>query len=208
MKQETKVKKPPIFKSAVFFKTQKSEFNILLFVLLYVLLLQGFYLYVGITSEGGKLFWPFLRNYLNFPQWFTIVIAKTSKFLLQLSGYTVYQRSASNITIAGGRGVTIAWACLGAGAMSLWVAFITAHKAAIKYKIKWILPGIILICLVNVFRIITIALSYHYNWQYPLHFDAHTSFNVLTYMVILIFMYLFARNYSRTKSKTALPLSA
>ena len=199
MKQEIKLKKLAGLKYTGFLQTKKTDFNILLFVLLYVLLLQGFYFYIGITSEGGKLFWPFLRNHLNFPEWLTIMIAKSSKFLLELAGYTVYQRNPSNITIAGGKGVTIAWACLGAGAMSLWIAFITAHKAAIRYKIKWILPGIILICLVNALRIITIALSYHYNWQFPRHFDAHTSFNVLTYAIILIFMFIFVRSFNRAK---------
>src|SRR5205085_10613536 len=111
--------------------------------------------------------------------------------LLQVAGYSVQQTSVVNVTITGSRGVTIAWGCLGIGALSLWIAFITAHQCSFKYKLKWILPGIAIIFTLNILRIAMIALSNHYNWVYIRHFNAHSSFNLLTYAVIVLLMIFF-----------------
>ena len=178
---------------------KKSEFNILLFLGLYFLLKEGFYGYVGLTTPGGKLSSVFLTRYANFPYWFTVVVTKCSKFLLEVCGYAVYQLDAANVTIKGARGVTLAWGCLGIGALSLWMAFIIAHRTTIKYKLRWIIIGVVLIFIVNILRIDMIALSNYYHWQYFQHFNAHTSFDLLTYLVILIMMLVFVLNYNKKK---------
>lgn len=160
---------------------------------------------MGITSEGGKLFSPFLNKYANLPQWFSMAIAGSSRLLLQLTGYTVYQLNTTNITLAGGGSVNIAWACLGAGAMSLWAAFIAAHKTALRVKLKWIATGLMLICFINILRVVMITLSIHYHWSYIRHFDAHSSFNIVTYAFIVLLMYIFVRRYNYLKKKIAAP---
>ncbi len=180
-----------------------SAFNIIKFLVIFVLLLEGFYFYIAITSEGGRLFSPFLSKYLNFPDWLSMTITKFSKFLLEISGYRIYQKTPTNITITGSRGVNLDWACLGAGAMSLWVAFIAAHRCVVKFKLKWIAAGIGLICFVNTLRVVMIALSNHYHWVYIRHFDAHTSFNILTYTIVLLLMYLFVRSYNLLKKDSS-----
>lgn len=203
LKQPAKVKTTVHLKAFSFLNTKKSDFNILTFLLLYVVLLQGFYLYVGITSEGGKLFSPFLNKYADFPGWLSMGIAGSSKLLLEICGFDVYQLNAANITITGSKGVTLAFGCLGAGAMSLWIAFIVAHKADFGFKFKWIVAGLGIICFVNTLRVVMIALSNHYHWTYIRHFNAHTSFNMVTYAVIVLLMYIFVRRYNHLKKKTA-----
>lgn len=194
-------------KAIQFIGTKKTGFSIFQFLILYILLLRSFYVYIGITSEGGKLFSPFLTQYINFPQWLCMALAGASKFLLEACGYDVYQRNLANIAIAGGGGVTIAWACLGAGAMSLWVAFIIAHRAAIRFKLKWVAVGIGLICFINILRIMMITLSIHYHWTYIRHFDAHTSFNIVTYAFIILLMYIFVRRYNHLNKKIVVPVA-
>lgn len=180
---------------------KKSDFNILLFLFLYFFIKYAFYFYIGLTTPGGKMYFSFLDAYANFPYWLTLVVSKSSKFLLEVCGYNVYQRNDANITIAGSRGVTIAWGCLGIGAIGMWVAFITAHRVAMKFKLKWIFLGIGLIFLINIFRIDMIALSNHYSWVYFQSFNAHTSFDILTYVIILILMLVFVLVYNRKKVK-------
>jgi exosortase/archaeosortase family protein len=180
---------------------KKTEFNILLFLLLYLVLKYGFYLYVGFVTPGGKLFFSFPERYLNFPYWLTVAVAKLSKLLLEICGYAVYQKNAANITIEGSRGVTLAWGCLGAGAISLWIAFITAHRTKDGYKLKWIVAGCLLIFIVNILRIDMIALSNYYNWKYFQSFNAHTSFDALTYAIILLIMLVFVISYNKKKKK-------
>jgi len=160
-------------------------------------------LYVGFTTPGGKLFFPVLASYANVPEWFTLVVSKTSKLFLEIAGYPVYQKGENNITIQGSKGVTIAWGCLGIGAISLWLAFIAAHYTSVRNKLKWIITGIILIFILNIARIDMIALSNYHGWSYFQSFNAHTSFDVLTYIIILIMMAVFVRNHNRVRCGNA-----
>ena len=162
---------------------------------------EGFYFYVGLTSPGGKLFSPFLTRFANFPYWLSALVSGSARLLLTIMGYAVYQKSATNITITGSSGVNIAWGCLGVGAISLWIAFIIAHRWAIKNKVKWVVAGVVFIFIVNIMRIAMIALSNYYGWKYMHSFNAHTSFDVLTYAVILILMLFFTLQYNRQKNK-------
>jgi len=181
---------------------KKSDFNILLFLFLYFFIKYAFYFYVGLTTPGGKIFSSFLINYANFPYWLTITVTKISKILLELSGYEVYQISDSNITIRGSRGVTVAWGCLGVGAIGLWIAFIIAHRNfSVKNKLKWVVAGVALIFIINILRIDMIVLSNYYNWKYFRSFNAHTSFDILTYAVILVLMLVFVFAFNRRKIK-------
>ncbi len=176
---------------------KKKDFNILLFLALFLLMKEGFYVYVGLTTPGGRLFFPFLANYVNIPWWLTLLVSKFSKLLLELCRYDVYQLNPANITIAGSRGVTIAWGCLGIGAISLWIAFIAAHFYPGKQKLKWMFAGVLFIFILNILRIMMIALSNHYNWQYLQSFNAHSTFNILTYAIIVIMMLVFAARYNK-----------
>ena len=180
---------------------KKSNFSILYFLLTFLILYYGFYFYIGLSTPGGKVFIPFLYNYLNIPYWLSIVVVKLSVLLLKITGYSVYQKSAANITIKGSRGANISWGCLGAGVMILWLAFVSAHRAAFKFKLKWILGGIIFIYIFNAMRIIAILLSYYYHWYYFQSFNAHSTFNNITYVIIIILMIIFVRNYNRTEGR-------
>lgn len=181
---------------------KKVKFSIPVFLGVFIVLLQGFYAYVGLTTGGGRIYSSFLSEYVNFPYWLSAFVAKCAVVLLRVIGYTVHQTSAVNVTIEGSRGVTIAWGCLGVGAISLWVAFIVAHRCRLKYKLKWILPGIAIIFALNILRIIMIAISNHYNWVYIRHFNAHSSFNILTYGAIVLLMLFFVRNFNRLPENT------
>ena len=173
----------------------------MLFVAIFIFLLEGFYFYVGLATPGGKLSIPFLGNYLNFPYWLSVFVTKASKFVLEICGYSVWQARPDNITITGSRGVTIAWGCLGVGAMSLWLAFIMAHRYLLfRVKLKWIFAGLALIFIINIVRIMMIALSNHYNWYHIHAFNAHASFNTLTYAAIVVMMVVFARRYKKIKN--------
>ncbi len=179
----------------------KSNFNIIYFLLVFFFMYYGFYFYVALSTPGGRLYSPFLCHYLNIPDWLSIVVVKFSVILLKIAGYSVYQKSPANITLQGSTGANIIWGCLGAGVMILWFAFIVAHKARLVYKFKWIIAGILIIYFFNAMRIATILLSYKYNWSYLRSFNAHSTFNNITYIIIVILMLLFIRNYNRAKKQ-------
>lgn len=180
---------------------KKTNFSIVYFLIIFFVLYYGFYFYIGLSTPGGKMYFPFLHTYLNIPYWLSIIVVKASVLLLKIAGYDVYQRSAVNITIRGSHGATIAWGCLGAGVMIFWFAFIMAHKAKGTYKLKWIVSGIAIIYLFNAIRIAAILLSYYYNWQYLQTFNAHSTFNNITYIIIIILALIFVYNYNRTEGR-------
>lgn len=180
---------------------KRSEFNIILFLFLYFFFKYGFYFYIGLTTPGGKVHLPALEHYANIPYWLTLIASDLSALSLKLFGYEVHQYGADNVTITGSRGVTIAWGCLGIGAIGMWIAFIIAHKAKVKFKLKWILAGVAAIYIINIIRIDMIALSNYYNWTYLRSFNAHESFDILTYAVILVFMIIFVLVYNKYKRK-------
>ncbi len=183
---------------------KKSDFNILRFLAFFIVLIEGFYIYVGIISIGGRLYIPFLARYFNFPYWLTVAVAKSSVLFLELLGYSVHQANAVNISINGATGVTIAWPCLGVAPISLWIGFVAAHRYKAAYKIKWIIAGVCIIFLVNVLRIAVITLSNYHKWFYLEHFNAHTSFNILAYAIILLLMFVFIKNFNYKKNTEAL----
>ena len=176
---------------------KNHTFHILRFLLLFSGLTIAFYCYIGIVSPGGKTYSLFLDRYANFPAWLTYFICKSAKGLLQLIGYDVYQKKPNNVTITGGRGVNIIWACLGFGVMSFWVAFVAAHYAKWLYKLKWIFAGVALITGINILRIALIALALHHNWKAFMAIEPHLAFNVVSYIAIIALAVWFAFRYKR-----------
>lgn len=185
----------------------KNSFHILRFLLVFFLLKIGFNLYIGILSPGGKAYSPFLQHYLNFPAWLTYFICKCAKGLLQLMGYSVYQKALNNVTIMGSRGINIIWACLGLGVMSFWTAFVTAHTASFQYKLKWITFGILLITGINILRIASIALGFYYNWKAFNAIEPHFAFNVVSYIAISVLTIWFVVKYKKTSNNHPHPTS-
>jgi len=183
----------------------KPNFSIIYFLLYFTILYYGFYIYVGITTPDGRLYASFLHNYFNVPYWLSIIVTKGSELFLQIMGYDVYQKNPVNVTIRGSSGANIAWGCIGVGVLVVWFSFVAAHRADIKYKLKWIVWGVGLIFLFNIIRISIIILSYYYNWAYFKSFNAHSTFNNITYVIIFILMIIFVIRFNRKeKRKSAL----
>jgi exosortase/archaeosortase family protein len=177
--------------------TPKPTFHIFRFLILFALLTGGFYTYVGITSPGGKTYSPFLDHYLNITAWLTWLLAKAALTILKLSGFIVYQHAPNNVTIAGSPGVTILWACLGLGVMSFWSAFVIAHKATWQFRLKWCLIGIALITVLNIARIVLIALANHYHWRVITSLEPHETFNIASYILLFAIIGWFIRRYKQ-----------
>ena len=176
---------------------RNQRFNVLFFLIIFAALYYSFIAYIGIVSPGGKGYSPFLNHYLNIPAWLTYFMCTSAKTLLQFGGYDVYQKAPNNVSIHGSLGVNIIWACLGYGVMSFWVAFIAAHKARWLYKIKWIGIGIASIVVINIIRIASIPLAFHYNWKRYTAIEVHFLFNVVCYILIVGLAALFVYRYQR-----------
>ena len=115
------------------------------------------------------------------------VIDKTisiSKWILETLGYTVYTGSDRLIGIDGANGLWIGDNCNAISLFALFTGFIIAYKGKIKYKIPYILLGILSIELLNVLRVVGLAIL-------DTHSRAWTEFNHTYTFTIIIYAYIF-----------------
>lgn len=107
-----------------------------------------------------------------------------SKWIMEVFGYTVYTGADRLIGIDGASGLWVGDNCNGIILFSLFSWFIIAYKGKIKYKIIYIPVGIISIELLNVLRIVALAILDTYS-------RAWTEFNHTYTFTILIYGYIF-----------------
>ena len=78
---------------------KKVKFSIPVFLGIFIILLQGFYIYVGLTTKDGRIYSAFLEHYANFPFWLSAFVARCAAVLLQVAGYPVQQTSVVNTMV-------------------------------------------------------------------------------------------------------------
>ena len=107
-----------------------------------------------------------------------------SKSALEIMGYTVYTGADRLIGIDGSSGLWIGDNCNGITLFSLFAWFVIAYKGRIKYKLIYIPLGIISIQLLNVSRVVVLAIL-------DTHSRAWTEFNHTYTFTIIIYRYIF-----------------
>lgn len=112
------------------------------------------------------------------------ITVSLSKWILELFGYVVYTGSDRLIGIDGTGGLWIGDNCNGIILFSLFAWFVIAYKGKIKYKIPFIVFGIASIELLNVFRVVALAIL-------DTHSRAWTEFNHTYTFTIIIYGYIF-----------------
>ena len=107
-----------------------------------------------------------------------------SKWILESLGYAVYTGADRLIGIDGASGLWIGDNCNGIALFSLFACFIIAYKGKIKYKLIYIPLGIISIQLLNIFRVVVLAIIDTYSREW-------TEFNHTYTFTIIIYGYIF-----------------
>jgi len=166
---------------------------LLKFILCFCILYYGTLAIIGITTPG-RYYFAFADHYLDYVSGLRMLLLKTSKFLLQASGYEVYVKDVYTIKMQGGRGVRVVYSCLGYGLISFWLAFVFANKISFWKMVGWMLAGLLIIILLNVFRISLLLIAINRHWGTLFNLDNHTWFNIVAYTFIFMMMYLFDRS--------------
>ncbi len=107
-----------------------------------------------------------------------------SKWILEFLGYTVYTGADRLIGVDGASGLWIGDNCNGIALFALFAWFIIAYNGKIKYKLIFIPIGIISIQLLNVLRVIILAILDTYS-------RAWTEFNHTYTFTIVIYGFIF-----------------
>ena len=85
--------------------------------------------------------------------------------------------------IRNGVSVQLVYSCLGYGVLSFWTAFVVANNGEIRFKVKWILIGFVVIIFSNIVRICTLLIANQTKWFKPFSLDHHTTYNIISYII-------------------------
>ncbi len=175
------------------FKNNPYLVYILKFTGAFCILYFGTKAIIGITVPGGY-YSHWVEHYVNYPKLLRDSLLHGTRILVKLFGMETYLRDAYHVTMVGGRGVRIVYACLGYGLFSFWTAFIYANKGSFLKKLKWILGGCVLIWFINVARISLVLVATNRRWKPLFTMDQHTLFTIVVYAFIFLMIWRFQRS--------------
>lgn len=179
----------------------KSVLYILKFLGIFCLLYFGTMGVIAMTSPEGRFHSAFVAKYFDYVSWLKISLMRAPAFILGLFGIATHEEPGFLLRINGGRGVIIAYSCVGYGVYSFWIAFIIANKGKIVRKLKWIFFGVLGLWFINVIRITLFLLAINRGWPMPLGLDHHTWFNIFAYILIFILIFWYDRSKKKAKQK-------
>jgi len=171
------------------------------FVISFIILFLVFYyfniLFFGITSPGNH-YSPFLADHLNYIHYLRWFLLSSSAQILNWMGYSVII-SEYELLVAGHGAIKLVYSCLGLGLVSFFSAFVLSYPKPWKAKIIFLIIGIVSIELLNILRLILLALF----WDKHIGkiIDHHTIFNFFIYIIIAISLYFWVKyDWVSTKS--------
>ncbi len=157
------------------------------------------------------LFYNFLRHlpfvdyiYEEGIFWLTKIQLLLTKIFMSALGYSI-EIYGKTVKIVGSYGVHLDRGCLGRNTLGLFVGFILAFPGKFSNKIWFLVIGVVIFILLNVFRIMALAIVDACCVQY-LDFNHHITFKCIVWAFILLLWALWINKYSflSTKKKTNL----
>ena len=159
--------------------------------------------YGTIAVEGlaapNNYYSPLIDRWLDYPSSLRSGLLNGCKFFLALFGYDTSITDAYHLQMVGGMSVQLVYTCLGVGVMSFWLAFVLANKGSFWKKFCWVMGGMLVIWLINVFRISLVLLANNKQAKIPFNMDNHDFFTVLAYGAIFLLMFLYDRSFKGKK---------
>jgi len=154
----------------------------------------------GLASPEGKYYSAFIDKYFDYVSWLRSSLTYGSKLMVSVFGYPTELLSPTVLQIKGGRGVNIGYDCLGYGVISFWIAFVFANSGSWKRKLAWMLSGALVLWIINVLRISLVLVAVNRNWKFPLGWDHHDWFNIVSYLAIFTMIWVYDKG-TRVKRK-------
>lgn len=169
------------------------------FATVFIVLFLAFYYFNiafwGVVNPGGY-YSPFLAKYLNYISALRFVLIHSTELILKLMGYGTVTND-HELLLAGHGIINVSYSCFGLGVLSFFAAFVLAYPKPRKQKLIFLVSGILIIEILNVFRFVILALFLSkVNAQ---NLDHHTIFNICIYIIISISLFLWVRNDTAAK---------
>ena len=134
-------------------------------------------------------------------------LVRTGEFLMNAAGYELTDygevdgECRTHIGIAGSKGVTIGAPCDGAVLYALFICFVAAFPGNFKHKFWFIPVGAFSIYLLNVFRVIGLAIVVNINEDW-LAFNHDYTFTIVVYAYVFFLWWLWVGKFSGISSES------
>jgi exosortase family protein XrtF len=153
-------------------------------------------------AMGLYLLWYFVYDQWLFPDgrldtWLSVQEAALSGFLLNLLGFGG-SSTGPIVKLQGYNVVLIGNPCNGMVLFGLFAGFILAYPGAWKSKLFFIPAGMLAIYLLNVLRIVALALNSFYS-RHTLDFNHKYTFAFVVYAFIFAFWMLWIKHYAKPR---------
>lgn len=176
-----------------------SLIYILKFLGIFCVLYFGTLGFIALAAPGGRIHSDFIAKYFDYVSWIKLSLMRAPAFILSIFGITTHEEPGFLLRIDGGRGVIIAYSCVGYGVYSFWIAFVVANRGRFWKKFKWALFGVLALWFINVIRITLFLLAINKGWPMPLGIDHHTWFNIVAYIFIFAMILWYDRSFRKRK---------
>jgi len=195
-------------KDNLLFKNSDFKQFIIKFLAVFAFLYFGTYLWIGVVAPGGY-YSEFAAKYLDYISAIKTSLLFGTKTLLSFFSIQTVQFKNHIIRFVDGKGVRIAYDCVGYGVYSFWIAFVIANKSSFSRKLVWILIGLFMLWTINVIRISLFLVAVNKHWKMPLGINHHDWFTIVAYLVIFLMIFAFDKynnNQKRNKSVSENPI--
>jgi len=165
------------------------------FLSLFLILFYGTKFFISASAPDGTYYSPFIAQHLDYISWMRNLLLRGASQVAGLFGYDTQYESPFLIRIVGGRGVFVAFSCVGYGVMSFWSAYVLANRWIFPFSFIWLILGNLIIIWINVFRIGLFLVAINKNLSFPFGIDHHTWFNIVAYIAIFALIYFFEKKH-------------
>jgi exosortase/archaeosortase family protein len=168
------------------------------FICLFVLFYYGTKFFIGASAPKGSYYIPFIAEYLDYISWMRSLLLHGAGWVAGLFGYETQFEDPFLIRVVEGRGVFVAFSCVGYGVMSFWSAYVLANRWKFPDSLLWLVLGNLIIIIINVFRIGLFLVAINKQTRFPFGIDHHTWFNIVAYIAIFMLIYFFEKKQRLT----------
>lgn len=143
-----------------------------------------------------------IKVYTNLDQLFIRKIIHLCAFILETMGYKTFASKEVNdfqvFGIDGSNGVWIGGPCNGITLMFLFAIFVIAYPGNVKNKFWYIPLGILVVHVINIIRIVGLALIALYSPEY-LNFNHTYTFTFIAYSIVFCLWMIWVNRLSELK---------
>ena len=124
-------------------------------------------------------------------------LVSATEFMLNLMGYDVFTYSDA-VGVDGTHGVLIGAPCNGLSLFALFAGFIIIFPGKLTYKLIYIPLGLLAIHILNIFRLVGLAMVVVYKPE-SLEFNHKYTFTVIVYAFIFAFWMIWVKKFAQRK---------